>query len=145
MDLRHGGRYCLYFKDEQFKLQFSKSALCFTLQTSLWRKLAGPIATKETLRRRNVCEQKNGTLSPRGRRGHSAHALKDCLLIYGGYKDFRGSTNELWAFHYGKMISLKVIILSTPHNQLNQHSIVTLSSPQFQPVRRSTARHSLLI
>ncbi|KAI8437222.1 hypothetical protein MSG28_010546 [Choristoneura fumiferana] len=26
--------------------------------------------------------------------------LKDCLLVYGGYKDLRGSTNELWAFHY---------------------------------------------
>ncbi|XP_026314040.1 leucine-zipper-like transcriptional regulator 1 [Hyposmocoma kahamanoa] len=69
----------------------------YDTETSLWRKLVG---ATETLRSRNIREQKNGAISPRGRRGHSAHALKDCLLIYGGYKDFRGSTNELWAFHY---------------------------------------------
>lgn len=51
--------------------------------------------------RRRSARDARAASSPRGRRGHSAHTLKDCLLIYGGYKDLRGSTNELWAFHYG--------------------------------------------
>lgn len=92
----------------RFRLfQSRNSALYFVLQISVWRKLAGSASTTGTVRRRNLREQKNGALGPRGRRGHSAHALKDCLLIYGGYKDFRGSTNELWAFHYGMTTSLK--------------------------------------
>nr|XP_032517104.1 uncharacterized protein LOC116769972 [Danaus plexippus plexippus] len=64
-----------------------------------WRKLSGQASSASRARR--VSPRVSRTASaPRGRRGHSAHALKDCLLIYGGYKDLRGSTNELWAFHY---------------------------------------------
>ena len=36
---------------------------------------------------------------PQGRRGHSAVVHQDCMYIYGGYQDLRGSTSELWAFH----------------------------------------------
>jgi hypothetical protein len=24
------------------------------------------------------------------------------MLVYGGYQDLRGSSNELWGFHFGK-------------------------------------------
>jgi len=43
-----------------------------------------------------------GAVTPRGRRGHSALVHKGAMLIYGGYRDLRGSSNELWAFHFGK-------------------------------------------
>lgn len=39
---------------------------------------------------------------PRGRRGHSALVHRGAMLLYGGYRDLRGSSNELWAFHFGK-------------------------------------------
>ncbi|RVE52865.1 hypothetical protein evm_002522 [Chilo suppressalis] len=74
----------------------------YDTQTRIWRKLPGQSKAgnySATLRRRSTKEQRVSN-TPKGRRGHSAHALKDCLLIYGGYKDLRGSTNELWAFHY---------------------------------------------
>lgn len=70
----------------------------------MWRKLPGQSTHSSTARRRSARESRGTGVGPRGRRGHSAHALQDCLLIYGGYKDLRGSTNELWAFHYGKNI-----------------------------------------
>lgn len=74
-------------------------------QTQVWRKLPGQSNYTSTLRRRSPRDARGAALGPRGRRGHSAHALKDCLLIYGGYKDLRGSTHELWAFHYGEQQS----------------------------------------
>jgi len=40
-----------------------------------------------------------GVVTPKGRRGHSAVIFQDCMYIYGGYQDLRGSTSELWAFH----------------------------------------------
>ncbi|XP_059050179.1 leucine-zipper-like transcriptional regulator 1 [Achroia grisella] len=73
----------------------------YDTETLEWRKLPGQ-PTYSTLRRRNTKDTRAANVGPRGRRGHSAHTLKDCLLIYGGYMDLRGSTNELWAFHYGK-------------------------------------------
>ncbi|XP_075237616.1 uncharacterized protein LOC142333905 [Lycorma delicatula] len=48
---------------------------------------------------RKVRAQK-GVASPRGRRGHSALAHRGAMLLYGGYRDLRGSSNELWAFHF---------------------------------------------
>ncbi|KAJ2938036.1 hypothetical protein O0L34_g14490 [Tuta absoluta] len=64
-------------------------------ETLFWRKLPGASGSVAKRRGRNT-----RPLAPSGRRGHSAHALNDCLIVYGGYKDLRGSTNELWAFHY---------------------------------------------
>ncbi|CAH1638453.1 unnamed protein product [Spodoptera littoralis] len=72
----------------------------YDTETQVWRKLPGQSNYTSTLRRRSPRDARGAALGPRGRRGHSAHALKDCLLIYGGYKDLRGSTHELWAFHY---------------------------------------------
>lgn len=37
---------------------------------------------------------------PKGRRGHTALVYKGSMLIYGGYQDLRGSSNELWSFHF---------------------------------------------
>ncbi|KAJ8731068.1 hypothetical protein PYW07_004232 [Mythimna separata] len=72
----------------------------YDTETQIWRKLPGQSGYTSTVRRRGSRDTRAAGLGPRGRRGHSAHALKDCLLIYGGYKDLRGSTHELWAFHY---------------------------------------------
>ncbi|KAH9635508.1 hypothetical protein HF086_015001 [Spodoptera exigua] len=83
----------------------------YDTETQVWRKLPGQSNYTSTLRRRSPRDARGAALGPRGRRGHSAHALKDCLLIYGGYKDLRGSTHELWAFHYGKL-ELQAIFLS---------------------------------
>ncbi|KAG8261928.1 hypothetical protein J6590_063474 [Homalodisca vitripennis] len=50
---------------------------------------------------RKVRSQK-GVSVPRGRRGHSALVHRGAMLLYGGYKDLRGSSNELWAFHFAQ-------------------------------------------
>ncbi|KAG7308322.1 hypothetical protein JYU34_005516 [Plutella xylostella] len=71
----------------------------YNTETRLWRKLPGSPAPVQRRGRRAGGGKPAGG-GPRGRRGHSAHALKDCLLVYGGYMDLKGSTNELWAFHY---------------------------------------------
>ncbi|XP_046490732.1 uncharacterized protein [Neodiprion pinetum] len=41
-----------------------------------------------------------GCAVPRGRRGHTALVHRGQMLIYGGYQDLRGSSPELWAFHF---------------------------------------------
>eukprot|EP00090_Calanus_glacialis_P001090 TRINITY_DN10771_c0_g1_i2.p1 TRINITY_DN10771_c0_g1~~TRINITY_DN10771_c0_g1_i2.p1 ORF type:complete len:674 (-),score=159.36 TRINITY_DN10771_c0_g1_i2:91-2112(-) len=41
-----------------------------------------------------------GVVTPKGRRGHTAVVFQDSMYIYGGYQDLRGSTSELWAFHF---------------------------------------------
>ncbi|XP_050310192.1 uncharacterized protein LOC126746125 isoform X2 [Anthonomus grandis grandis] len=43
---------------------------------------------------------KKGVTTPKGRRGHTALIHNGSMLIYGGYQDLRGSTGELWAFHF---------------------------------------------
>lgn len=43
-----------------------------------------------------------GVAVPRGRRGHTALVHQGAMLMYGGYQDLRGSSNELWGFHFGK-------------------------------------------
>ncbi|XP_066995627.2 RING finger protein B-like [Anabrus simplex] len=48
---------------------------------------------------RKVRAQK-GVAVPRGRRGHTALVHRGAMLVYGGYQDLRGSSNELWAFHF---------------------------------------------
>ncbi|XP_057660577.1 uncharacterized protein LOC130896456 [Diorhabda carinulata] len=43
---------------------------------------------------------KKGVVTPKGRRGHTALVTNGSMLIYGGYQDLRGSSNELWAYHF---------------------------------------------
>lgn len=54
-------------------------------QTNSWRKVRA----------------QRGCAVPRGRRGHTALVHRGQMLIYGGYQDLRGSSSELWAFHFG--------------------------------------------
>ncbi|XP_041978955.1 kelch domain-containing protein 3-like [Aricia agestis] len=92
----HGTRLYV-FGGEAGALSAETPLWIYDTQTEEWRKLPGQ--TTLSARGRRGAKERAG-LSPKGRRGHSAHGLRDCLLIYGGYKDLRGSTNELWAFHY---------------------------------------------
>merc|ERR1719483_1707854 len=41
-----------------------------------------------------------GVVTPTGRRGHTALVYQDSMYIYGGYQDLKGSTSELWTFHF---------------------------------------------
>ena len=50
-----------------------------------------------------------GANVPKGRRGHSALVHRGAMLLYGGYRDLRGSSNELWAFHFGKFLTFIAI------------------------------------
>lgn len=43
-----------------------------------------------------------GASVPKGRRGHTTLVHRGSALIYGGYCDLRGSSNEFWIFHFGK-------------------------------------------
>jgi len=38
--------------------------------------------------------------SPTGRRGHIAGVYSAYMLIHGGYRDFKGSQGDIWAFHF---------------------------------------------
>lgn len=64
------------------------------LQANEWRKFRAP----------------KGVATPKGRRSHTATVFQDSLYIYGGYQDLKGSTSELWAFHFGKNISSASIV-----------------------------------
>ncbi|XP_014234872.1 tip elongation aberrant protein 1-like isoform X2 [Trichogramma pretiosum] len=57
---------------------------CYSIKTNSWRKIRG----------------QKGCAVPRGRRGHTALVHRGQMLIYGGYQDLRGSSSELWAFHF---------------------------------------------
>ncbi|XP_052741552.1 uncharacterized protein LOC112053901 isoform X2 [Bicyclus anynana] len=91
----HGSRLYV-FGGEAGALSNETPLWIYDTETQIWRKLAGQPDGGRRARARGGA----AASGPRGRRGHSAHALKDCLLVYGGYRDLRGSTNELWAFHY---------------------------------------------
>lgn len=43
------------------------------------------------------------TKTPLGRRGHTATVWNNYMLIYGGYRDLKGSLGDLWAFHFGEL------------------------------------------
>ncbi|XP_035701191.1 tip elongation aberrant protein 1 isoform X2 [Folsomia candida] len=40
------------------------------------------------------------TKTPVGRRGHTATVWNNYMLVYGGYRDLKGSLGDLWAFHF---------------------------------------------
>ncbi|XP_050538123.1 uncharacterized protein LOC126903731 isoform X2 [Daktulosphaira vitifoliae] len=42
----------------------------------------------------------SGTNVPKGRRGHTALVYRNSMIIYGGYRDLKGSSGEMWAFHF---------------------------------------------
>lgn len=44
-----------------------------------------------------------GASVPKGRRGHTALVHQESVFMYGGYCDLRGSSNELWIFHFGNL------------------------------------------
>lgn len=46
-----------------------------------------------------------GASVPKGRRGHTALVHRGSAFMYGGYCDLRGSSNELWIFHFGNFYS----------------------------------------
>ncbi|EEC01790.1 conserved hypothetical protein [Ixodes scapularis] len=56
--------------------------------TSLWRK-----------------QQEQGRLGagrqPTGRRGHTCVIYNGAMHLFGGYQDLKGSSAELWGFHFG--------------------------------------------
>ncbi|KAF7994345.1 hypothetical protein HCN44_003817 [Aphidius gifuensis] len=56
----------------------------YTVKTNCWRKI----------------KAQRGCAVPRGRRGHTALVHRGQMLIYGGYQDLRGSSSELWSFHF---------------------------------------------
>ena len=58
----------------------------FMFQSKEWRKFCAP----------------KGVVTPKGRRSHTATVFKDSMYIYGGYQDLKGSTSEMWTFHFGK-------------------------------------------
>ena len=60
--------------------------VAFVLQKNEWRKFRAP----------------KGVQTPKGRRSHTATVFQDSLYIYGGYQDLKGSSSELWSFHFGK-------------------------------------------
>ncbi|XP_064455333.1 uncharacterized protein LOC135366533 isoform X2 [Ornithodoros turicata] len=62
----------------------------FDLATSVWRKQSS---------RCGIGSGGDGS-SPSGRRGHSSVVYNGAMHLYGGYQDLRGSSSELWRFHF---------------------------------------------
>ncbi|XP_011304960.1 tip elongation aberrant protein 1 [Fopius arisanus] len=56
----------------------------YSVKTNTWRKVRA----------------QRGCAVPRGRRGHTALVHRGQMLVYGGYQDLRGSSSELWSFHF---------------------------------------------
>ena len=107
----------------------------FSLQDNIWEKFSAP----------------RGVVTPKGRRGHSAVIFQDCMYIYGGYQDLRGSTSELWAFHLPS--STWHLVSQVKTNQVKNNSVfkkifhivqkyflagrcLSPMSPQAPPLRR---------
>ena len=67
-------------------IHFGGIIVAFVLQKNEWRKFRAP----------------KGVQTPKGRRSHTATVFQDSLYIYGGYQDLKGSSSELWSFHFGK-------------------------------------------
>lgn len=78
------------------KSQVSLTMNDYDFQTNIWRKVRA----------------QRGCVIPRGRRGHTALVHRGQMLVYGGYQDLRGSSSELWAFHFGNRRFLPRIVQS---------------------------------
>lgn len=72
----------------------------YNFQTNVWRKVRA----------------QRGCVIPRGRRGHTALVHRGQMLIYGGYQDLRGSSSELWSFHFGITFAMYLIYNSINNN-----------------------------
>lgn len=48
-----------------------------------------------------TCTDRNAR-QPKGCRGHTAVVYANSMYIYGGYRDLKGSTNELWTYDFEK-------------------------------------------
>ena len=81
-----------YFLENQLRF------LNLLLQRNEWKKFQAP----------------KGVVTPKGRRSHTATVFQDSLYIYGGYQDLKGSTSELWAFHFGKYLCVCLCIEAFP-------------------------------
>lgn len=109
------------------------SSRLFHFQSCLWRKLPGPKPPAPVRGPRGV-RSADKPVAPRGRRGHSAHVLGDCMLVYGGYRDMQGSTNELWAFYFGESLSLVIpLVLLSYFHGINLYYVLKYK-PQEQRV-----------
>ena len=77
------------------------------LQKNEWKKFQAP----------------KGVVTPKGRRSHTATVFQDSLYVYGGYQDLKGSTSELWAFHFGKLqidwIHLRIFLSIQSYSYVN--------------------------
>lgn len=92
-----------------------------------------------------------GCVIPRGRRGHTALVHRGQMLIYGGYQDLRGSSSELWSFHFGitslctSYITRSIICIATSNlfNITETESWHLLSSSESGPAARH--KHSAVL
>ena len=72
-----------------------------------------------------------GVVTPKGRRSHTALVFQDSMYVYGGYEDLRGSSSELWAFHFGRFVIAHIAVLSAllPVSISSDYVYLFLSSP----------------
>jgi len=69
---------------------------------------------------------------PMGRRGHTACVYGDeYMLIYGGYRDLKGSLHDLWAFHFSKP-TISVLHCKVSYASAYQKIILSLLNLQRQ-------------
>ena len=68
----------------------NNSYILLQFQANTWRKYSCP----------------KGVVTPKGRRSHTATVFQDSMYIYGGYQDLKGSSPELWAFHFGEIVTI---------------------------------------
>ncbi|KAF0292163.1 Leucine-zipper-like transcriptional regulator 1 [Amphibalanus amphitrite] len=71
---------------------------CYDTKTDIWTKLSTPAGAAGSRGQRPTMTA--AQRSPKGLRGHSAVVHGDSMYLYGGYRDLKGSTAELWRYDF---------------------------------------------
>ncbi|XP_047737878.1 uncharacterized protein LOC108683196 [Hyalella azteca] len=70
----------------------------YEIKTKTWRKWNPPAGGTGASGQRSLALSPRGQSAPSGRRGHSAVLAGNKMIVYGGFQDLHGSTNEMWTF-----------------------------------------------
>uniref|UniRef100_T1JP19 Uncharacterized protein n=1 Tax=Strigamia maritima TaxID=126957 RepID=T1JP19_STRMM len=60
-------------------------------------------------------------VQPQGCRGHTAVVFRGAMHIYGGYRDLKGSSSELWSFNFDKEIWQQAILRKNAEVPTGRH------------------------
>lgn len=59
------------------------------------------------------------------------------MLVYGGYRDLRGSSNELWAFHFGTLCACIVCLCVSERVSRKRRTLFLIRLEPQLPLRQA--------